>query len=77
MKDKSTVINIKPNNNTLCSEIKCNQRVNFKPEDSIGQLLGFKEHFLEANKVHVSDLPVSILRVNVLRFECSLQLEHT
>ena len=72
LNENSTVINIKTNNNTLRSEIKCNQKVNFKPDDSIGQLIGFKQRFLEANKIHVSDLPVSILRVNTLRVECSI-----
>ena len=59
-------LNIKPNNNTLRSEIKCSSTVNFQPEDSIGQLLGFTSRILEANKTHTSDLPVAILKVNAL-----------
>ena len=65
-------INIKPNNNTLRSEIKCSSEVNFQPEDSIGQLLRFTSRILEANKTHTSDLPVAILKVNALRVECNI-----
>lgn len=70
--DKGITINIKPNNNTLCSEIKCTQDIDFQPTDSIGSLLGFTRRVLLANKSHRSDLPVSILRVNALRVECNI-----
>lgn len=66
------IVNIRPNNNTLRSEIKSNREVNFKLKDSIGQLLGFTSRVLEANKIHISDLPVSILKVNALRVECNI-----
>lgn len=65
-------ITIKPNNNTLRSEIVCNRDINFLPDDSIGSLLGFTRRILEANKNHKSDLPVAILKVNALRVECSI-----
>lgn len=63
---------IKPNNNTLRSEIKCSHDINFVPEDSIGRLLGFTRRVLQANKTHESDLPVAILKVNALRVECNI-----
>ena len=65
-------VNIKPNNNTLRSEIKCRSEVNFQPEDSIGQLLGFTSRIIEANKAHTSDLPVAILKVNALQVDCNI-----
>ena len=34
--------------------------------------LGFKPQILKANKVHQSDSPVSIIRVNSLRIECNV-----
>ena len=43
--------------------------VNFKPKDAIGQLLGFTLRVLQANKTHISDLPVAILKINALRGE--------
>ena len=49
----STIISIKPNNNTLRSEIKSNREINFKPKDSIGELLGFTPRVLLANKTRV------------------------
>lgn len=70
--DENIVIDIKPNNNTLRSEIKCNRDIDFTPEDTIGRLLGFTRRILTANKNHESDLPVAILKVNALRVECSL-----
>lgn len=69
---KGISINLRPNNNTLCSEIKCDRQINFEPNDSIGRLLGFTPRILGANIVHKSDLPVAILKVNSLRIECNI-----
>ena len=68
----STIISIKPNNNTLRSEIKSNHEINFKPKDCIGELLGFTPRVLLANKTHTSNSPVAILKVNALRIECNI-----
>ena len=65
-------ISLQPNNNTLCSEIKCNRPIDFGPEDSIGHLLGFTPRILAANVTRTSDLPVTILKVNSLRDECNI-----
>lgn len=70
--NKNITINIKPNNNTLRSEIECNHDINFVPNDSIGRLLGFTARRLESNKKHQSDVPVAILKVNALRVECNI-----
>lgn len=72
LSNKDIIVNLKPNNNTLCSEIKCDQQINFIPNDSIGRLLGFTSRILKANIMHKSDLPVSILKVNSLRVECNI-----
>ena len=68
----STIISITSNNNTLHSEIKSNRGINFKPKDSIGELLGFTPRVLVANKTHTSNSPVAILKVNTLRIECNI-----
>lgn len=65
-------ITIKPNNNTLRSVIKCSHKIDFRPKDSIGRLLGFTQRILESGVTHNSDLPVSILKVNALRIECNI-----
>lgn len=70
--NKGISIDIKPNNNTLRSEIRCTHPVDFTHEDSVGSLLGFAPRILEADKVHKSDLPVTILKVNALRIECNV-----
>ena len=69
---KEIEIHIKPNNNTLRSEILCNREINLKKGNSIAYLLGFEPQILEANKVHKSNLPVSIIKVNSLRIECNI-----
>lgn len=65
-------IKIKPNNNTLKCHFYCSQSVNFNVNNSIGQLLGFQNVKLEANKWYESITPVSILPLSVIRIECDL-----
>lgn len=65
-------LKIKPNNNTLQSEVVCDHDLDLRPVDSIGRLLGFAPKVLRANKTHLSDLPVTILKVNALRVECNI-----
>lgn len=65
-------LSLKPNNNTLKSEIKCNRMINFQPNDSIGHLLGFTPRRLKPDILHQSDLPVAILKINSLRVECNI-----
>lgn len=69
---KSISLVLKPNNNTLRSLLKCNQKVDFRPDDSIALLLGFAPRDLPPNTTHSSDRPVAILRVNALRVECNI-----
>lgn len=69
---KNITISLKPNNNTLCSIIKCSHQVDFRPNNSIGSLLGFTKRLIAPNTVESSDLPVTILKVNSLRVECSI-----
>ena len=72
IENKGIEVYIKPNNNTLKSEIYCNQNINFEPGDSIGRLLGFSPRILEANNFYESDEPVSIIKINSLRIECNI-----
>lgn len=66
------VLSLKANNSTLKSEIKCTVEIDFSHKDSIGELLGFSSKKLEANKKHVSDKTVNIIKVNVIRVECNI-----
>jgi len=65
-------ISIKPNNNTLRSEIVCDADIDLRPRNSIGRLLGFTPQILEAHKKHESDEPVAIMKVNALRVDCNI-----
>ena len=65
-------IDLKPNNNTLCSSIKCLHSIDFQPDDSIGSLLGFTKRLLNPSYTYDSDQPVQILKVNSVRVECNI-----
>ena len=69
---KGISFSLKSNNNTLRSVIKCSHPIDFRPQDSIGQVLGFTPRILEASFKHNSDLPVTILKINALRVECNI-----
>ena len=56
------------------SVIECNKTIDFRFEDSIGSLLGFTPQLLHADTVHVSNQPVSILKINALRVECNITI---
>ena len=65
-------LTLKANNNTLRSSIKCSHKIDFRPIDSIGFILGFTPRTLEPNVTHHSELPIRILKVNCLRVECNI-----
>ncbi len=65
-------LELKPNNNTLKTEIFSSEEVDFTQEASIAPLLGFSKTKLDANKWHESDKPVDIIKVNVIRIECNV-----
>ncbi|CAH0394637.1 unnamed protein product [Bemisia tabaci] len=66
-------IELKPNNNTLQSEIKSTHRIDFTKPNSIGQLLGFGRRVLEPPGVwYRSDLPVNIMSINMICVECNI-----
>ena len=69
---KNISFNLKANNNTLQSIIKSNQDIDFTKSDSIGDLLGFRPQILKADKLHTSELPISIIKINSLRVECNI-----
>lgn len=68
----SCEIKIKPNNNTLKCLIYCNESIRFDVENSIGNVLGFDNVILEANKWHESKNTVNILPLSAIRIECDL-----
>lgn len=61
------------NNNTLQCDLFCNQPIDFSKPNTIGPLLGFRnDQVLKAYKMHESQLPANILKVNVIRVECNI-----
>lgn len=63
---------LKANNNTLKSEIRCSEPIDFTKEDSIGSILGFGKELLSKNVKYTSSLPVNILKINTIRVECNI-----
>ena len=51
-------IDLKPNNNTLRSSIKCSHSIDFQPGDSIGSSLGLTKRLLNPSNTYDSDQPV-------------------
>ena len=70
--NKNIKVKIWANNNTLKVMIISNVGIDFNKQRSIGSLLGFSQKILDANVVHMSDLPVNITKVNVIRVECNI-----
>lgn len=66
------ILSLKANNNTLQCELKCMYDIDFRSPQSIGSLLGFTPKLLEANRVHISELPVSIIKITNIRVECNI-----
>ena len=69
---KDTKFKLAANNATLKTEINSSKEIDFRPDNSIGRLLGFEKILLEPDKTHHSSRPVEILKVNALRVECSI-----
>lgn len=69
---KDVMFSLQPNNNTLKAEIYCSEALHFHLASSIAPLLGFNKQLYEANKIHVSEKEVNIIKVNVIRVECNI-----
>lgn len=69
--DKS--FSLKPNNNTIKCEIYSEKySVDFRPNDSIGRILGFSKRLLESGVRHSSDLPVNIIKVRTIHIDTNI-----
>lgn len=69
------------NPNTLKCTIESSLPVDFRPKDSIRELLGFEAELLEADYPHESTNLVNISKINVFQIDCSIvtgrKLAHT
>lgn len=71
-KIKDKTFNIFCNNNTLKTYLFSNETIHFEKERGLGNLLGFGNITLSANKLHESQHPVNILSTTVVRIECDI-----
>lgn len=60
------------NPNTLKCNIESSMSVDFRPNNSVRELLGFESVLLDANEFHESTDLVKISQINVLQIECSI-----
>lgn len=72
LRSKNINITVKRNTSTLKCTILCDQEINFEPEDSIADILGFNKKILEPNVEHQSDTIVHIFKMNSIRIECNI-----
>lgn len=73
LSQKKVELELESNKNTLKCEIMCSQPIDFTKPNSIGSLLGFRNNeALKPNRIHISQLPADILKVNVIRVECNI-----
>lgn len=71
-KETAEFVKITVNHNTLRCEIKGTQDIYFNKPNSLAKILGFEERILSANKLHISDYPINISKVNAVCCECNL-----
>ena len=70
---KEAEFELKPNNNTLKSRLKCAYAINFDVNNSIAPLLGFNsKQLLLPNTWYDSNSPVEIMPVNMIRVDCNI-----
>lgn len=72
LKSHGINFDLKVNKSTMKCQLFCDHAVDFSKSKSLGKLLGFGEHYLVANKPHISyELP-EISKLNVIRVECDI-----
>lgn len=65
-------ISLRANNASLKCELKSIYKIDFNVPNSLGPVLGFSKHELNANTLHVSNLPINITSVTTILVECNL-----
>lgn len=67
-------VTLKANINTLNCEIQAAEKIHFDRERSVGTLLGYNKtrSALAPGVIHLSDTPVNIMAVNIIRIECNI-----
>lgn len=66
------MFSLQANNNIFKCILQSKYNVDFRYENSIGPMLGFKKQMLNSNKPHQSTFPVNIVPVRLIRLECNI-----
>lgn len=67
-------LQIKANNSTLKTGIKCTKELDFTSETSIGRMLGFDSGNYSPNEWHTSQHHTKIVKVNSLLIQCNISI---
>jgi hypothetical protein len=70
--DYNTSFELRADNNTLKCEMTSNKSIDFSMQNSIGELLGFKNRVYAANINHQSDTLVNITKTNCIYIDSNL-----
>nr|CAH7717941.1 unnamed protein product [Callosobruchus chinensis] len=70
--DDNIHLSMNVNRNTLRFEILSNKVIHFEKKSSIAPLLEFTPRKLSRGKLHISDFPINISKVNAICVECNL-----
>jgi hypothetical protein len=67
------LFSLRANNNTLKCELSSKLHIDFKDDNSIGKMLGFRtDEVLRSGQVHQSDYGVDIMKVRIIRVDCNI-----
>lgn len=72
VKDGKVKISLIANNNTLQCEMRTSEPVNFTHPNTIRELLGFQSKIYQPDKLHISEDPVNIIKVNAICIDCNI-----
>lgn len=72
--NKSIKLEIEANKSTLLCEIFSNAEIDFTVKNSIHNLLGFNKIKISPNKYTVSDNPINIFNINLIKIRCNVTI---
>lgn len=72
LKMQNITFSLRPNTNTLKSEMYCDKTIDFTNDNSIGSLLGFSKNRFPPNKLHKSEQMAYTNPLSCLRVECNI-----
>lgn len=70
--EETNFVKIRGNNSTMKCEIESELEIDLSLDRSLAPILGFEPRVLHPGKIHISNRPVDIVKVNDIRIECNI-----